>query len=87
MHTLRSRIDDEIDLFGPPDVEHGKALRGYCPSCDQNVDAELRDCGLGHDEYWGAPMRHVDMRLLCLVCDTDVGPLRAENDDDFELEE
>lgn len=64
-----------------------KQLRGYCPYCEQNVDAELRDCGIGAYEYWGAHCRHVDMRLICLVCDTDVTRIVAENDDDFEIED
>lgn len=87
MHTARSRIDDEIDMFGPPDVDDSKQLRGFCPFCEQNVDADLRDCGIGSYEYWGAVSRHVDMRLLCLVCDSDVSAVRAENEDDFELED
>ena len=87
MHTARSRIDDEIDMFGPPDIDEPKQLRGFCPYCEENVDAELRDCGIGSYEYWGAVSRHIDMRLLCLVCDSDVSAVRAENDDDFELED
>lgn len=81
---MRVRLFDELDRFGPPDVEE-QTLRGYCPYCEQNVDAELRDCGIGSYEYWGALCRHVDMRLLCMVCDSDVSAGRGENDDDFEL--
>lgn len=83
---MRVRLFDEMDRFGPPDVEE-KTLRGYCPACEMNVEAELRDCGIGSYEYWGAVSRHVDMRLLCTVCDSDVSAVRAENDDDFELED
>ena len=83
---MRVRLFDEMDRFGPPDVEE-KTLRGFCPFCEQNGDAELRDCGQGSVEFWGAVSRHVDMRLLCLVCDSDVSAVRAENDDDFELED
>ncbi len=83
---MRVRLFDEMDRFGPPDTQE-KTLRGFCPYCEQNVDAELRDCGQGSVEFWGAVSRHVDMRLLCLVCGSDVNAVRAENDDDFELED
>lgn len=31
MHTLRTRIDDEIDYFGPPDIEIAPTM--WCEEC------------------------------------------------------
>lgn len=84
---MRIRLFDEIDVPHYTDLDEPRKLRGYCPFCEENVNAEMRDCGIGSYEYWGARCRHVDMRLLCLVCDSDVSAVRAENDDDFELED
>lgn len=79
------RLFDE--LFAPHlDLDEPRQTRGYCPYCEQNVEAELRDCGIGWTEYWGSHARHVDMRLLCKVCDTDVMAPHPESDD-FELED
>lgn len=70
MHTLRTRIDDEIDYFGPPDIEP-KRIKMWCPCCQANVETVKRDCGIGRDDAYGRTIIHYDWRDTCVVCGDD----------------
>jgi len=44
------------------------AGRGYCASCEEDVDVYMVDCGIGSYEYWGARGTHHDWQPECSQC-------------------
>lgn len=70
MHTLRTRIDEEIAYFGPPDIDP-EPIKMWCRFCEANVETERKDVGIGRYEYHGAKGVHIDMQDICAVCGYD----------------
>jgi hypothetical protein len=84
MHTLQSRLIDEIELFshGAPDIEP-KTRTAWCCGCEKNVTVERRDHGIGAYEYWGSRGVHHDWQDTCTECgDTNIEEVHTADEVD-----